>query len=488
VDRDRRRSRRGVPQGHRGALGGAVAAVAAHPRAPAIDPADLTLLEQAERLRRGQCSSRELVDAHLARIDALDGRLHAFVEVYAGEARALADAADRARAARLPLGPLHGLPIGLKDLCDIAGRIGTIGSKMWAARVATETSATVERLLAAGMIPLGKLHMVEFAFGAWGTNARMGTPWNPWDLERARVPGGSSSGTGVAVAAGLVPAGLGSDTGGSVRIPAAFNGVTGLKTTFGLISLRGTGLLSWTLDTIGPLARSVDDCAALFRVLADAPPELPAAAGAGRLEHYRIALPDRAQLPAFMHPAVLEAWTGAARELEKLGARVVPARLPEWYFDLARQVGMIIASEAYELHRAHIEDPKQPINDAARARILAAEQLAPGEYAGMLRQMGERRREFAEWFRGFDALLLPTVPLPAPALDEIDEMAPIPSSLTRSVNYLGLCALALPAGFHEGLPLSVQVIGEPFAERTVLEIGRAFQAATDHHRRRPALG
>ncbi|MDH4095698.1 MAG: amidase, partial [Betaproteobacteria bacterium] len=195
-----------------------------------MQPADLTLLEQSALLRAGQCSSRELVDAHLARIEALDGKLHAFVEVYAAEARALADAADVARRARLPLGPLHGLPIGLKDLCDIAGRVGTIGSKMWARRVATGTSATAERLLAAGMIPLGKLHMVEFAFGAWGTNPLMGTPWNPWDLSRARAPGGSSSGTGVAVAAGLVPAGIGSDTGGSVRVPAAFNGVVGLKT------------------------------------------------------------------------------------------------------------------------------------------------------------------------------------------------------------------------------------------------------------------
>jgi aspartyl-tRNA(Asn)/glutamyl-tRNA(Gln) amidotransferase subunit A len=193
-----------------------------------IELTDLTLVEQAELLRRSQCSSREIVDAHLARIDKLDVKLHAFVEVYAAQARSLADAADCARKARLPLGPLHGLPIGLKDLCDIAGRIGTLGSKMWAARVADTTCATVERLLAAGMIPLGKLHMVEFAFGAWGTNPLMGAPWNPWDLARQRVPGGSSSGTGVAVAAGLAPAGIGSDTGGSVRIPSAFNGLAGL--------------------------------------------------------------------------------------------------------------------------------------------------------------------------------------------------------------------------------------------------------------------
>jgi aspartyl-tRNA(Asn)/glutamyl-tRNA(Gln) amidotransferase subunit A len=359
---------------------------------------------------------------------------------------------------------------------------------MWRARVAETTSATVERLLAAGMIPLGKLHMVEFAFGAWGTNPLMGTPWNPWDLARHRVPGGSSSGTGVAVAAGLAPAGIGSDTGGSVRIPSAFNGLVGLKTTFGRISLHGTGLLSWTLDTIGPLARSVDDCAELLRVLAESPADLPAALAPRRLTHVRIALPDRAQLPPFMHPAVLEAWAGAAKRLEQLGARIEPVRLPEWYFDLARQVGMIIASEAYELHRAHIEDRSQAINDAVRARVLAAAKLAPGEYAGMLREMQARRRAFDEWLRDFDALLLPTVAVPAPALDEIEEQAPIPAYLTRSVNYLGLCSLAMPAGLHQGLPLSVQIIGRPYAERSILEIGKAYQEETGHHRLRPAPG
>ncbi|HEU4647066.1 MAG TPA: amidase [Burkholderiales bacterium] len=464
----------------------------------AIELTDLTLVEQAELLRRAQCSSRDIVDAHLARIDKLDGKLHAFVEVYTAQARSLADAADCARKARLPLGPLHGLPIGLKDLCDIAGRIGTLGSKMWAARVADTTCATVERLLAAGMIPLGKLHMVEFAFGAWGTNPLMGVPWNPWDLARQRVPGGSSSGTGVAVAAGLAPAGIGSDTGGSVRIPSAFNGLAGLKVTYGRISLHGTGLLSWTLDTIGPLARSVDDCAALLGVLAgpderdpttlaQPPLELPAALTAGGLHHVRIALPDRAQLPPFMHPAVLAAWTDAARRLERLGAQIVPARLPEWFFDLAKQVGVIIASEAYALHRKHIEDPKQAIGDAVRQRVLGAARLAPGEYAETLRVMAQRRRAFQAWFRDFDALLLPTAALPAPALDEIEEQAPIPAYLTRPVNYLGLCSLAMPAGLHAGLPLSLQIIGKPFAEHTVLGIGKSYQEDTGYHRQRPAF-
>ncbi|MDH4325369.1 MAG: amidase [Betaproteobacteria bacterium] len=449
-------------------------------------------------MRRGKSSSREIVDAHLARIEKLNGKLHAFVEVYATEARALADAADAARKARLPLGPLHGLPIGLKDLCDIAGRVGTVGSKMWARRVADTTCATVERLLAAGMIPLGKLHMVEFAFGAWGTNKLMGTPWNPWDMKRHRVPGGSSSGTAVAVAAGLAPIGIGSDTGGSVRVPAAFNGLVGLKVTFGRISLHGTGLLSWTLDSIGPLGRSVDDCAELLRVLAGAderdpttlaqpPLDLPERLEASRLDRFRIALPEANQLPSFMHPAVTAAWQDAAKRLEKLGAQIVPVRLPDWYFELAKQVGTIISSEAFSLHRAYIEDPKQAINQTARERVTGAAKLAPGEYAETLRQMAQRRRAFDAWFRDFDALLLPSVAVPAPALDEIDEQAPIPAFLTRPGNYLGLCGLAMPAGLHEGLPMSVQILGRPFAERTILEIGKAYQEDTGHHKLRPKL-
>jgi aspartyl-tRNA(Asn)/glutamyl-tRNA(Gln) amidotransferase subunit A len=418
--------------------------------------------------------------------------------VYADEARALADAADRARRAHLPLGPLHGLPIGLKDLCDIAGRVGTLGSRMWVARVAETTSATVERLLAAGMIPLGKLHMVEFAFGGWGTNPLMGTPWNPWDLEHQRVPGGSSSGTAVAIAAGMAPAGIGSDTGGSVRIPSAFNGLVGLKVSFGRISLHGTGLLSWTLDSIGPLGRSVDDCAELLRALAVPDERDPTTLGQPRLDlpaqldpaaiHLRrIALPDADQLPAFMHPAVLAAWRDAAQCLERLGAQIVPVRLPDWYFELSKPAGTIIASEAYALHRAHIADMTQPLGPAVRQRVLNARDLAPGEYAETLRVMAERRRTFDEWFRRFDALLLPTVALPAPRLEEIEEASPIPGYLTRPANYLGLCALALPAGVHDGLPLSVQVIGRPFAERTILEIGKAYQEDSGHHRLRPGL-
>lgn len=462
-----------------------------------MDLTDLTLGQQAVLLRERRCSSREIVDAYLARIDRLNGKLHAYVEVYADEARQLGDAADIARASSLPLGPLHGLPIGLKDLFDIAGRVGTIGSQMWADRRAKTTSTTVERLLGAGMIPLGKLHMVEFAFGAWGVNPLMGTPWNPWDLTRHRAPGGSSSGTAVAIAAGLAPAGIGSDTGGSVRVPAAFNGLVGLKVTHGRISLYGTGMLSWTLDTVGPLARSVEDCWQLLRILAAPDPRDPATLSQppldaarlaqGRLDHVRIALPDRDQLPSFTHDAVVGAWIAAAATFEKLGARIVPVRLPEGSLDLAKAAGAIVPSEAFSLHRDWIEDLAQPIGQVVRQRILNARSLAPGEYAESLRRMRERRLLFAEWFSRFDAILLPTVAIPAPPLDELDESSPIAPYLARIANYFGLCALALPAGLHEGLPLSIQLIGKPYAERQILEIGKTFEDETGFSRLRPAL-
>ena len=463
-----------------------------------MELADLTLTEQADALRRAQCSSRDLIDAHLARMDRFDGHLHAYVDVYAAEARALADAADSVRRAGMPLGPLHGLPVAVKDLCDITGRVGTVGSKMWASRSGSTTSATVERLLGAGMIPLGKTQMVEFAFGGWGTNPLMGTPWNPWDLACHRVPGGSSSGTAVAVAAGMAPVGIGSDTGGSVRIPCAFTGLVGLKVTFGRISLHGTGLLSWTLDSIGPMGRSVDDCAEMLRVLVG--PDARDATSTGqpaldlsmplraeRLTGLRIALPDAAQLPPFMHPAVTAAWQATARQLEGLGATIVPVRLPDWYFELSKPAGIVIASEAYALHRAYIQDTTQAIGDAVRARVLAAAGFEPGAYAETLRVMAERRRFFAAWFDRYDAILLPTVAVPAPPVDAIEETSPIPGHLTRPVNYLGLCALAMPAGLHAGLPIGMQIVGKPNAEPTVLAIGKALQEDTRHHGLRPDL-
>jgi aspartyl-tRNA(Asn)/glutamyl-tRNA(Gln) amidotransferase subunit A len=455
-----------------------------------------TLTELRDLLAHGETSSLELTDALLARIGRADPALHAFVEVYHEAARALARSADQARASGMPTGPLHGLPIVLKDLLDIEGRIGTLGSRHFARRVAPATSATVERLLAAGMVPLGKVHMTEFAFGGWGTNPLMGTPRNPWGLAEHRVPGGSSSGTGVAVAAGFAPAGIGSDTGGSVRIPSAFNGLTGLKVTHGRISLHATGLLSWTLDSIGPMARCVRDCALLLDALAAPDPRDPAtlsqplerfADDPRAISGLRLALPDAAQLPASTDPGVVAAWQAAAREFEALGARIVPARLPAWFLDARIPVTRIIASEAYTLHRDYVDDPAVPLGDAVRGRILGARAFEPGEYAQVLRTMAQRRAAFARWFEDFDALLLPTVGITAIPVAQVDEASPVTSELTRPGNYLGLCALSQPCGLVGGLPAGLQIVGRPFGERTVLALGQAFETATGFNRARPAL-
>jgi len=459
---------------------------------------DMTLTELAAGLSAKKFSSREIVHDLLARIDKADSKLHAFTEVYGKEAVSLADAADTARASGFPLGPLHGLPVAYKDLCDIKGRIGTGGSKMWEKRVATETSNTVERLTAAGMIPLGKLHMVEFAFGGWGTNPLMGAPWNPWDLKTHRVPGGSSSGTGVAVAARLTPAGIGSDTGGSVRIPCAFNGLVGLKVTFGRIGLHGTMLLSWTLDSIGPMARSVEDCALMLNALAAPDPRDPTtldqpledfatAAKGGSIEGMRIALPDTKQLPDFVHSDVVQCWQAAARTFESLGATVEAVRLPDWFFELGPSAGIISTSEMFSLHRNWIEDMSKAIGPGVRTRALAGKHFPTSAYAEELRRMKQRRAEFNEWMRPYDALLAPGVPMPAIPLTEVDETSPIAAHLTRPGNYLGLCALSMPGGFSSGLPVGVQIIGKPYAESTVLKIGKAFQDATDFHKRAPDL-
>ena len=445
----------------------------------------------------GQLSSLELTDALLARIAQADGSLHSMTEVMADDARAMARAADQARAARLPRSPLHGLPVVLKDLLDIDGRVCTLGSRRNLARVGSETAATVERLLAAGMVPLGKTHMTEFAFGGWGTNPLMGTPKNPWDQTTHRVPGGSSSGTGVAVAAGFAPIGIGSDTGGSVRIPSAFNGLTGLKVTFGRISLHGTGLLSWTLDSIGPMGRSVADCALMLEALAARDPRDPVTLtqppdtwhGDWRaVRGLRLALPDASQLPSFMDPGVTAAWQSAARVFESLGVQVIPTRLPDWYFELAAATGRIIASEAHALHGAYAHDLAVPLGDAVRQRILAARSFGPGDYAQELRTMAARRRLMARWFEDFDAFLLPTVAITAIPVAEVDEASPIPGHLTRPANYLGLCALSQPAGLVGGLPSSIQIVGKPFDERTVLGLGQAFESATGFAALHPAMG
>ncbi len=457
-----------------------------------------SLTALAAMLARGETTSRAIVEACLARIDAHDAHLHAFVDVYRDGAIEAADVADRERRTGSVRGPLAGLPIALKDLLHVEGRQTTAGSKSWRGRVSDHTATVVNRLTAAGMIPLGKTHMVEFAFGGWGRNRPMGAPWNPWDAKTHRVAGGSSSGSAVAVAGGLCPAAIGSDTGGSIRIPAALCGITGLKPTYGRVSLYGAVPLSGTLDSIGPLAHSVDDAALLTATMEGPDPHDPATLNAHRgdlaaavagepdVRGLRITALAPETFPSFTQPDVVRAYETAIATLRELGARVDVGTFPLDFDDMMVQNGRIIAAEAYALHRAYIEDPSLDIDPWVRRRVLGGKGISAADYLDLLAQRRRVTEAFARWMRDRDALLTPTLPITATPLDEVDEATTPLATWTRSANYLGACALSLPAGFSaDGLPIGVQVTGASFADAMLVRIGRAFQRATDWHLHRP---
>ena len=448
----------------------------------------------------GAASSTEIVRACLARIARLDDRLHAFVDVYRDDALASAQAADLERRAKRPRGPLHGLPIAHKDLLHLAGRQTTAGSKSWRGRISDHTATCVERLIAAGMIPLGKTHLVEFAFGGWGRNEPMGAPWNPWDTSVHRVAGGSSSGSAVATAAGLAPAAIGSDTGGSVRIPSALCGLTGLKTTYGLISLYGAVPLSATLDTIGPIAHTAEDAALLTAAMAgpdardsatlDAPAfDLDVAlADASGVRGMRVTVLPVDQYPSIVCADALAAQAAMIAALSDLGARVEEARVPLDFDDVMVRNGRIIAAESYAVHRAYIEDPALPIDPWVRKRMVSGKAIVAADYIDELAARRRAEAVFTAWMRDRDALLTPTLPIAAIPLADVDENKTTLATFTRAANYLGACALSLPAGRGaEGLPFGVQLIGAPFADAKLLRIGCAVQQTTTWHRERPDL-
>jgi aspartyl-tRNA(Asn)/glutamyl-tRNA(Gln) amidotransferase subunit A len=464
------------------------------------DPGYCSLAELSRRMARGELSSRMVVETCLARIDALDGRLHSFVEVYSEAALACADAADLERRAGFSRGPLHGLPIALKDLLHIEGRVTTAGSRTWQARVANETATAVRRVVAAGMIPLGKTHMVEFARGGWGLNEWMGAPWNPWDPRTQRVAGGSSSGSAVAVAAGLAPAAIGSDTGGSIRIPAAVCGVTGLKPTYGRVSLAGVVPLAPTLDSIGPMTRTAEDAALLLTAmagpdsrdtatLASPPLDIPQIlADAPDIRGTRVTALSMEHLPHEIARDVARARSEALEVLGSLGAIVEEATAPYSFADLIEASGHIIAAEGYPMHRAYIEDLNLPIDPGVRSRTLQGKSMSAADYIDAVATRKREAAKFAEWMRKREALLTPTVPITATPLAQVDDATSPLAVFTRAANYLGACAISLPAGLSaDGLPIGIELMAAPFAEATLIRLGRAFQSATAWHLRRPSL-
>ena len=461
-----------------------------------IDPAFATVSELSSAFARRTLSPVDVVDVLLGRIEKLDPTLHAFIDVYAGDARLAAEAADRAIRSGHAVGPLHGVPIALKDLVDLEGRVTTGGSKVWAKRVSPTTATLARRLVSAGMILLGKTHTVEFAMGGWGTNTHMGTPRNPWDPALHRTPGGSSSGSGVAVAAGLAPAAIGTDTGGSVRLPASWCGIVGLKTTVGRISTHGVLPLSSTLDTPGPMTRSVEDAALVYRVLNGPDPDDPATLAwshddplptlARGIAGLRLAvLPDAER--AGVDREVLAAYDAAVDTLQRQGATIVPVALPHRFGDYAAATGLIIGSEGYRFVGHLVDDPSLPVDPHVRPRIQLGRGVSARDYLLALAQQKEHQQQFAAATTDLDALLTPTTQTAAIPIDQVDQTT-TPAHFTRAGNYLGLCGVAVPNGYTTGgLPTSLQILCAGGREALALRIAWAYERSTPWRQRKPPL-
>ena len=450
--------------------------------------------ELAADVAARRLSPIDLVDAFLTRIEAQEPKLQAFVEVYAEDARPAARGADEMIRSGHAVGPLHGIPVALKDLIEIEGKGVTGGCEVWRQRKATRTATLARRLISQGMIVLGKTHTVEFAMGGWGTNSRLGTPWNPWDPKRRRTPGGSSSGSGVAVAAGLAPWAVGTDTGGSVRLPASWCGITALKTSVGRVSTYGVLPLSPTLDTPGPMTRSVEDAALMYAAMQGPDPLDPRTErltftdpmptlrrGVAGLRLARMPESER----QFASPEVLASYDASLAELERLGAEIVSVALPGGFADVAALNLRIMAAESYARLHELIDDPTAALDEHVRPRIAAGRDITARAYLEALHEREGLKATFATALAGVDALLTPTPMTTAVPLDEVDQTK-APAHYTRLANFLDLCAVAVPNGFaSDGLPTSLQIMCRTYDEATALRIGWAYQNATSWHVRRP---
>lgn len=466
----------------------------------ATDPCAMSLSELADSIRSRRLSPVELLEATLRRIESLDPKIGSFLEVFEERAAEAAAAAEREIVAGRHRGPLHGVPIALKDVFAVDGEVNAAGSRILADHVAAESSAVASRLLEAGAVLLGRLNMHEFALGVSSENPHHGDVRNPWDA--ARMAGGSSGGAAAAVAARLCPAAIGTDTGCSIRLPAALSGCTGLRPTFGRVSTRGAIPLAWSLDTVGPLTRTAEDAALLLNVLAghdpgdpgsaDAPvPDYGAGLGEGGLDELRLGAPswngsDRVQ------PRVREAFEAALGELEAAGASVER-------FDLGdlgpstEALRTINLAEPAAYHAEWLRDRPRDYGGDVRARLELGRELDAAEYVQAQRYrtwLAERLRPSLE---RFDALLTPTAPVTAPTLGAstvtVDGQEEALVAATMRFNALpalaGLPALTVPCGFAAGGPVGLQIFSRPFAERTVLRVGSRYQLSIGWQDRDP---
>ena len=463
----------------------------------------LSITEAATDLRSGLTTPTELLAEALERIDQLDNDIKAFVTVMRDEAQADAEKAEQEQRTGLFRSPLHGIPIGVKDLVAVKGVRLTAGSRVLTDNIASEDAAVVEQLRRAGAVIVGKTNTHEFAYGTYTPPTR-----NPWNL--GRIPGGSSGGSGAAVAAGMCLGAIGSDTGGSIRIPAACCGVTGLKPTYGRVSCYGVIPLSWSLDHVGPMARSAEDCAILFDAIARYDPRdpnsvsgLPGQASAsliggveGRgplsLQGIKLGVPQESFVVS-LDPEVRAAWKAALRVLQEEGAEILDVELPHPTMLTYRNI------QRPEATFAHIQSGWFPARsddytDATRENLIKGQQVLAIDYL----QAQQERRQFSSAARAVmqrvNALVLPTLPLPAFPVElssqdilidgVVDNSTAGLLRLTMPFNLAGLPAISLPCGFSsDGMPIGLQIAGKPFEEVMILRIAHAYQQLTDWHRR-----
>jgi aspartyl-tRNA(Asn)/glutamyl-tRNA(Gln) amidotransferase subunit A len=466
------------------------------------DLAYASIAEIAPRVRAGEVSPVELAEACLARIAALNGRVNAYLTVLADAALREARAAEAEIRAGRYRGPLHGIPIAHKDLYYTRGVVTTAGSKILADFVPTEDAAAVERLRAAGTVLLGKTQMHEFAYGGTNDNEHYGPTRNPWHLER--IPGGSSGGSAAALAAGMCLGATGSDTAGSIRIPAHACGTTGIKPTYGRVSLYGVVPMAWSLDHPGPLARTAHDAALLLQAMAGHDPRDPASDDRPvpdfsfeldlGVRGLRLGIP-RNYFTEEVAPDVDAAYRAAIRTLQDLGATVEDVEIPSLAATLAVQFA-IGASECAAYHAEWLRTRPDDYGADVRARLEAGQLVPAVDYLKAQRYRAVIRAEQRAVLQRVDVLVTPTLPIPAPPIGMATatlggRTVPVSPQLIRFTapfDQSGFPAASVPCGFDgDGLPIGLQIAGRPWAEATVLRVAHAYQQATAWHTRRPPL-
>ncbi|GGI27528.1 amidase [Bradyrhizobium guangdongense] len=450
---------------------------------PLGDVAFATIGELSRALATKQVTSLEITERFLARIAKFDPQLHAFVAIYADSARVAAKTADARRAGGNALHMLDGIPFAVKDLFDVKGRPTRAGSLATASTPAENTAHAVQRLLDRGMVLIGKTHTVEFAFGGWGCNPVCGTPVNPWDTSVARVPGGSSSGSGVAVAAGLVPVALGTDTGGSIRTPASLCGIVGHKSTLGLVGRGGVFPLAPTFDTVGPLARSIRDAALVLDALQGRDPQDPSTYGIGRInplgeltagvEGLILRAPTDSQLK-FVDPRIMDLFHKALGDLKRLGAHIDVRPMPRSHEEYAAHASGITGTEGWNGLSQYIEGLDSRVDRLIAQRMRKSSGISARDYFGLLTTRREMQVEFDRYLEGAAAFLLPSAPIVTPEIEGAHEQTAPFGLLARIANLMDLAAISIPMGLAALMPVGLQITVRRFGDATAFRIAQAF--------------